>query len=303
MKGIEAVCKIVKYHSFADAANDLFYSPSVVTNYVASIEKELGLKLFVRGNKSAVLSLTPEGTTIMPVLEQLYLDYQHLNEMAKQLNGTYSTILRIGSQPRLGNLPEQEILASFMVKNPEADIEQVKMNSKDLIQLLLSGKLDAAFISIQGSETVDNYLLGLGSNPDAEIIFLTREDEMYFGISEEYLPDVELEAPFEAFRDFTFAVSFPKSSEYKDSKALLPYELLAEKSGFPLKTAFFGAYDSTVMKLATKIMIAVTATSIPAKFPGVKFVKVSDWLAYTDIYFIYLKSNRKKNACENNRKC
>ena len=294
MKEIEAVCKIEKYRSFSEAANDLFCSPSVITNYVANIEKELDLKLFVRGNKASILSTTTEGAVMIPALKHLYIEYQRLTELAKQLNGTNSAVIRIGSQPKLSNLPEQEIFSSFMAENPEAGIEQIKMSSKEILQLLVSGKLDAAFLSLHGSETVEEYLLGLGGNPDVEIIYLTTEDKMYFGISEQYLPDIITEAPFCSFRDFTIAVSFPKAPDQQYNTMLDPFETLAKKNGFPLKTAFFGAIDFTVMKLAAKMMIAVTATNIPENFPGFKFVRVSDWPSYTNIYFVSLKSNRKK---------
>ncbi len=66
------------------------------------------------------------------------------------------------------------------------------------------------------------------------------------------------------------------------------------QSGFKLKPAYFGAHDATVLKLATNRPIAVTATNIPAQFDGIKFIRVNDWHSYTNVYFLCLKSNRKK---------
>jgi DNA-binding transcriptional LysR family regulator len=52
MKEIEVLSELVNYQSFSDAAFSLAYSPSVISKYVSNIEKELGIRIIVRGNKS-----------------------------------------------------------------------------------------------------------------------------------------------------------------------------------------------------------------------------------------------------------
>jgi hypothetical protein len=148
-------------------------------------------------------------------------------EMSKQLKGSFNNVLRVGSQARFGNMIEREILASFLFQSPKADLEMVKMSSKDLIKLLQAGKLDAMFISVQENAKIEKYFNDINEYQDIEITFLTAEREMFLGISDQYLPGVETEAKFADFKDFSFAFAFPMSTDENDSKAIDSFELLA----------------------------------------------------------------------------
>lgn len=294
MREIQVLSEIVNYHSFLDAAYSLSYSPSVISKYVSSVEEELGIKIFIRGNKSNKLTLTPEGQVLIQDIQRINTGYQHMMERTKQLKGTFDNILRIGSQARLGNLIEREVLASFLFENPKADMEQVKMSSRDLQKLFQAGKLDAMFISVPENTRSDDFFIDLNDYLDIEITFLTTEREIFLGISDKYLPGIEKEAPFIEFKDFSFAFAFPMSTDDKESKAIETFRLLAKKSGFNLKTTYFGAHDTAVLKLATKMPIAVATTNIPAHFEGIKFIRVTDWNSYTNVYFVCLRNNCKK---------
>ena len=294
MKEIEVLSELVNYQSFSDAAFSLSYSPSVISKYVSNIERELGVKIIVRGNKSNELSLTPEGRVLIQNIHRLNTDYQRILELTKQLNGTFDNVLRVGSQARFGNQIEQEVLASFLMNNINADLEQVKMNSKDLLKLLQVGKLDAMFISVHGNINIEHIFRDMEEYQEFDVTFLTCEKEIYLGISNQYLPGVTEEAKFADFKDFSFAFAFPMSGDENDSKAIESFTLLARQNGFKLNPAYFGAHDATVLELATKMPIAVTTTNIPAQFKGIKFIRVKDWNAHTNIYFLALKSNRKK---------
>lgn len=292
MREIEVISELINYKSFSDASYTLPYSPSVITKYISNVEKELGIKLFIRSNKSRELSLTPEGKVLIDSILRINMNYQHMMELAKQLKGTYENVIRIGSQPRFGNLIEQEIIALFWLNNPKAKIERVKMFSMDLMKLLGAGRLDAIFVTLHGEIKIEEYFRDLINNSDIDIIFLSAEKNMYLGISDKYLPGKE-EAKFKEFKDFTFAFPFPKSSDTQETKAIETYNSLASENGFKLKTVYLGGNDNAAFKLATKAPVAVATTNIPALYKGIKFVKISDWCAFTNLYFVYLKSNKK----------
>jgi hypothetical protein len=294
MREIQVLGEIANYCSFTDAAYNLSYSPSVISKYVFSVEEELGLKIFVRGNKSNKLTLTPEGQILIQDIRRLCSVYQHMMELTRQLKGTFDNVLRIGSQARLGNVVEREILASFVVENPMADMEQMKMSSSDLQKLFQAGKLDAMFISVPENSKIDDYYADMDDYLDIEITLLTSERELYLGISDKYLPGIAHEAKFSEFKDFSFAFAFPMSADDKDSKAIETFRLLARKNSFNLKTTYFGAHDTSILKLATRMPIAVVTTNVPAQFEGIKFIRVIDWDSYTNVYFVSLRNNNKK---------
>ncbi len=294
MREIQVLSEIANYYSFSHAAYNLSYTPSAISKYVFSVEEELGLKIFVRGNKSNKLALTPEGQILIRDFQRINTVYQHMMELTQQLKGTFDNVLRVGSQARLGNVVEREILASFLIENPTADMEQMKMSSKDLQKLFQEGKLDAMFISVPENSKIDDYYADMDEYLEIEITLLTTERELYLAISDKYLPGIEREAKFSEFKDFSFAFAFPMSADDKDSKAIETFRLLARKNNFSLKTTYFGAHDTSILKLATRMPIAVTTTNVPSQFEGVKFIRVIDWDSYTNVYFVCLRNNSKK---------
>jgi hypothetical protein len=291
IKEIEAVSQMTNYRNFSDAADSLFYSTSAITKYISNVENELGVKLFERGNKSNDMSLTPEGKVIMQSLRNISLEYQHMLSLAKQVKGSNDKGIKIGTQMRVANLPEREILSIFWANNPEAQMQQVKMTPGDLMPLLNIGKLDAIIISTPENYMTSKYFASLEYDFNTEITLLAEENEMFLGIAEKYMQGAT-EAPFKAFKDFTFAFAFPLSPRQPDMNSRLGFEQLARENGFDLKTIHCGSVDSTIMNTATIMPLAIPATKAVQQFPGIKFVKVADWHSSTFVYFLCLKANR-----------
>ena len=230
IKEIEAVSQITNYRNFADAANSLFYSTSLITKYISNVEEELGVKLFERANKSNEMSLTPDGKVIMQSLRNISFEYQHMLELANKLKGRNDNVIRIGSQMRVASLAETEILSAFSANNPEVNMQHVRMTAGDLTLLLQVGRLDAIMISTPENYISSDYFASLEQDFDAEITLLGEENELYLGISVQYLPGVK-EAPFREFKDFSFAFAFPASPRMPDSRTRSGFETLAKENG------------------------------------------------------------------------
>lgn len=301
-KEMEIICELVHYKSFSEASYSLAYSPSVITKNVNNVEKELGIKLFIRSNKSTSLQLTPEGELLINIMNRINDNYHLMLEMVNELKSSDDNKLRIGSTPRFGNQQEEEIVVSYLFEHPDVDVYPVKMFQKDLMKLLQSGKLDCMFVTIHGDLDVeqcfDDSFKGNIDNSELDIFCISNDMDMYFGISEKYLRNKK-DAKFKEFRDFTFAFPFPISSDEQSQRAILSFKTLAHKNGFDLKTLFAGQSDNTLFKLATMMKIAISTTHVPTvKYDGIKFVKVSDWESYAKLYFICLKNNKKRSLID-----
>lgn len=296
---IEIICELVNYKSFSEASYSLAYSPSVITKHVNNVEKELGVKLFIRSNKSSELQLTSEGELLINIMNHINGNYHLMLEMVNEMKTADDNKLRIGSTPRFGNQQEEEIIVSYLFENPGVEIYPVKMFQKDLMKLLQSGKLDCMFATIHGDLDVEkcfeDSFNGKIDNSELDVFCVSDDMEIYFGISEKYLRDRKI-AKFKDFKDFTFAFPFTISSDEQSQRAISSFKNMAQKNDFELKTMFAGQSDSTLFKLATMMKIAISTTNVPvAKYDGIKFVKVSDWDSYTKLYFICLKNNRKRS--------
>ncbi len=292
MREIEVISEVVNFQNFSDAAYSLSYSPSVISKYVSSVEKELGVKRFVRGNKSSELTLTPEGRVMLQDIQRMSLAYRHMMEMKKQLTGTGGNVIRIGSLPRFGNRMEQDILAEFLYSNPDAELEQVKMHARDLLTLLQAGKLDAAFVVLSADIPAEVFFKDILDNSDVDIELVSAETEQYIAVSENFLPGIENEACFSDFRDFTFVLPMRETS--RDTTAYDSMRMMAKQNGFKLKTTYIDEMDTTVFRLAVKKPLAIAMTSIGFRVDGIKILRLTDWKYPSNLYLMSLSGNRKE---------
>ncbi len=293
IRELEVISELVNYKSYFDASFSLLCTPSIISKYVTNVEEELGVRLFVRSSKTSDLMLTPEGKVLINSIQKITKEYNYMTELARQLKFTHENVMRIGVQPRYGNIYEQQIIASFMYDNPDVKIDIVKMGPRNLMNLLQSGQLDAFFATLHEDVVPEEYFGDQIANSDVEIEYLLSERENYLGISEEYLPGLT-EAPFREFRDFTFVFPFPDTSDLQDMKAVSSFETAAKENGFKLKKMHFTGNDNTIFQLARMMPLAVSTTNVPAQYDGIKFVRTSDWKGCSNQYFIYRKGSKKK---------
>ncbi|MBQ6670354.1 MAG: LysR family transcriptional regulator [Firmicutes bacterium] len=287
---IALICELPNYTSFLDASYYLPYSPSVITKYVCSVEEELGIKLFIRSNKSRTLQLSDEGKVLIESFNRVNDDWSYLKKQVEDIKTAEHHSIRIGSQPRFGNIHEQKIITEFLFCSPLAQVSMTKSPADELIRNLVAGKLDAAFITFNKSLDLDDYFAAHGDKILA--IHIASENEMYTGISEKYFRG-QNEVCLNDLKDFTFAFPFPNENDIQSARAAQSWKSIAAEKGIELKYINLQGYDSTVFEMARQKKIAVTTTRVPsASYEGVKFVKISDWTGGTNLYFLHCPSNR-----------
>lgn len=90
-----ALQKIVEMKSFTKAAEALGYTQSSISQMIASLEKELSIKLLVRSRLGAKLTL--EGQELYPFIERTVLQYRAMQEKAMEIKGLDTGIIRVGT--------------------------------------------------------------------------------------------------------------------------------------------------------------------------------------------------------------
>ena len=289
---ISLICELPNYTSFLDASFYLPYSPSIITKYVNNVEEELGIKLFIRSNKSRSLQLTEDGKTIIDAMRRLNDDWSYIKRQVNNLKNADNKRIRIGSQPRFGNIHEQKIVTDYIFNNPTAQVSMTKSPADELIRDLISGRLDAAFITFNNSLDLDEYFSGHGDK--IMVVPIVSENEMFAGISDRYFRNRD-EVTLKELQEFTFAFPFPNDNDIQSARAMQSWKEIAAEKGVDLDHINLQGYDSTVFEMARQKKIAVTTTHIPtAKYEGVKFVKISDWTGGTKLYFLYCPSNKSQ---------
>ena len=284
--------ELPNYASFLDASYYLPFSPSTIAKYVGNVEEELGVRLFIRSNKTRELSLTENGKTVIEAIRRMNDDWIYVKRQCEALKNAGGSRIRIGSQPRFGNIHEQRIIADFLFRNPTVQLSMAKSTADDLIRTMVSGRLDAAIITLNDSLDLTEYFRIHGDRIAAKKI--VSENEMYAGVCERYFPD-RTEVRLRELSEFTFAVPFPKENDIQSALAMQSWRSIAEEKGVSLKYIHLQGYDSTVFEMARLKKIAVTTTHIPmAKYEGIHFLRISDWSGGTGLFFLRSPMNKSQ---------
>lgn len=143
IRQIEIFLMVAKYRSISQAAKALYTSQPSVSNWIAKMETDCGVKLFVRTNRG--ISLTPEGEEI----------YARLDVAYQRFRVSVSDICRRPPDPRkclrIGFLHREEItrvtqklINRFIDANIDVRVETEMYNFHELRDKLVCGELDLA---------------------------------------------------------------------------------------------------------------------------------------------------------------
>ena len=90
-----AFLKVFERNSFSDAARDLGYTQSAVSQMIKSLEEELGVTLLVRSRSG--VTLTYEGRHLLPYIRDTVNAYRMLQSQAAGFSGLEQGTIRLGT--------------------------------------------------------------------------------------------------------------------------------------------------------------------------------------------------------------
>lgn len=150
---------VVTHGTVTDAAVALGLAPSSVSEQIRSLERSLGVALFVRAARG--MRLTPAGDRLLGRARQL-LD---LAEQARSEVAAVRPVLRIGALETMAATHVPLILARLAARRPELRVEiRSDANRDQLLSAVASGELEAALLLDHGSE-IGELGFGLPSSP------------------------------------------------------------------------------------------------------------------------------------------
>lgn len=133
------------------AAKRLHRVQSNVTTRIKQLEESLGTQLFVRDRRR--LRLTPAGELFHGYAEKLL----QLSQQARDavLDGTPRGTLRLGTLESIAASRLPPLLSRYHEKYAGVRIELVTGTNDDLLEAVLRGKVEAAFVAEAGGATFD----------------------------------------------------------------------------------------------------------------------------------------------------
>ncbi|MGN1407627.1 LysR family transcriptional regulator [Lactobacillus sp.] len=117
---LQTFVSLAKTLSFSQSADELFLTQGTVSKQIASLEKELGLKLFARNNRS--VRLTKAGHCLLPYAQQEIAIYQELLDQADQCRQEEENSLELYAIPTMTNYRFFKLATQFLHQHPEVDL-------------------------------------------------------------------------------------------------------------------------------------------------------------------------------------
>lgn len=182
----------LKGGSFRVAAEELGYTTSGISRSIASLEEEVGVKLFIRNRKG--VQPTREAMEFLPIFERLVEQERLFHETINRLHGFETGYITIGISYSAYYRIMAEKIKNFTESYPGIEVRTIQKTSSELLELMNNHQIDFAIMTKRSGEYQFHKLL---------------EDPMVACISKEN-PLSKLEVfPLEKFGEEPMAVAYP----------------------------------------------------------------------------------------------
>ncbi len=142
LRFLEAFVWVARLSSFKAAADKLCTTQAGISSRIATLEEQLGVRLFERDRRS--VTLTFQGTELLPMAESM-LELHAKMRAAVGSPQVSSGTLRIGVMETVVHTWLPALLSRFSRRYPQITIELQSDTSPRLRDELLRGRLDVAF--------------------------------------------------------------------------------------------------------------------------------------------------------------
>jgi DNA-binding transcriptional LysR family regulator len=147
IRQLRAFLAIAETGTFTAAAERVHVTQAAISMQIRQLERETGAKLFVRAPRRVIL--TEAGEKLLERAQLILREYDAALDELAALTGAEKGRLRIGSASAMVSAdPLPQILKELKKAHPGVETSVISGTSEDLVQRLLSGELDAAFVSL-----------------------------------------------------------------------------------------------------------------------------------------------------------
>lgn len=141
-----ALQKIVAVGSFTKAAELLGYTQPALSQMIASLERELNLKLLYRTSHRVCLTL--EGARLFPAIQKTVAQYLSMQEIAKEIRGLESGVIRIGTISSVSSHWLPPLIAAFQAQYPNVAFVLHQGDNRSIPEWVRTGEVDFGFVNM-----------------------------------------------------------------------------------------------------------------------------------------------------------
>lgn len=153
LRQLEHFTAVAKHLSFTRAAREVHVVQSSLSTSVRQLERELGTALFERTTRR--VALTPAGWALLPMAQRILLDARAARESVAAVTGMLRGHIAIGTIQVLTWIDLPAALSQFHQAHPGVDITLREAPVDELLDQLLAGDLDLAYVARDESRLSD----------------------------------------------------------------------------------------------------------------------------------------------------
>lgn len=184
LKQLEAFVQVAEGGSFSKAAKKLYLTQPTISAHVASLEKELNVRLFVRNTKE--VSLSEDGKDLYKYARQMVDIEKKIDERfgTREEGGKHCITIAASTIPAQYLLPK--VLMRFNEKYPEEQLKIMETDSAKVVTQIVEHMADVGFT---GTVLEKKHCKYMPFYKD-ELVIITPNTEKYQKLKEHMTDDI-----------------------------------------------------------------------------------------------------------------
>ncbi len=197
LRHLEYFVAVAEERHFTRAAQRLMVSQSGLSASVRALERELGARLFVRSTRS--VELTGAGRALLTEASRALAVVRAAREAVAAVQGLLRGTLSVGTEQCVTGVHVPALLARFRSAHPQVEVRLRQAGSAALLDDVVGGRLDLAFVAPAGAVPDDIRLLPLAREP---MVLLCHPDHPLAGAERVGWADLGAEVFVDFHRDW-----------------------------------------------------------------------------------------------------
>ncbi len=160
---LKAFVAVAETNSFSIAAERVFLTQPAVSKRIATLEGELGVKLFDRMGKS--ISMTEAGRKLLPRATNMLQEMEDIKRSISNLSGDVTGNLKMGISHHIGLHRIPPILRKFRHRHPDVQFDIRFLGSEAACHAVAQGKLEMGIVTLPTDAPVNLDITKLWHDP------------------------------------------------------------------------------------------------------------------------------------------
>lgn len=142
---IQYILALSEHQNFSRAAESCFVTQPTLSMQVKKAEEIVGFVIFDRSRSP--LELTSQGKELLPIIQEIMIDFEKIERLKQQLEGNYLEEIRIGIIPTVAAYLIPALFQHFSEILPDVRLILEERKSEDILEDIQSKRIDLGIMA------------------------------------------------------------------------------------------------------------------------------------------------------------